>query len=90
MARTPTATESSCRVTSTVNTRMESDEKGVGKGRSSRPQMFSAAEKKKSPMMIESRIQPSLFCSRARRTPARSTTSPSRAPKRRPPGTMSQ
>ena len=69
---------------------MGSAEMGVGKGRSSRPQTFSASEKRKRPMMMVRRIQPSLFCSSASRTPARSTTRPSSAPKSRPPGTTSQ
>jgi len=37
--------------------------------------------------MMVSRIQPSLFCSSASRTAARSTTTPSRAPNRIPSGT---
>src|SRR3954466_10731370 len=90
MAKTPTPTDSSTGVTSTPRTWMGCCEIGVGNGRSSRPQTFSATEKKSSPRMMVSRIQPSLFCSSERRTPARSTNSPRRAPRRSPPGTTSQ
>ena len=90
MASTPTSTESSRPVTSTPKRWMGSEGMGVGKGRSSRPQTFSARENMKRPVMMVRRIQPSLFCSSASRTAARSTTSPSSAPMRSPSGTTSQ
>src|SRR5450759_5619490 len=89
-ANTPMATEISSGVMLMPKKCNESEEIGEGKGRSSRPQMFSAAEKPSKPKIMVSSIQPSLFCSSDKRTQARSTTSPIATPNNNPPGTINQ